>query len=314
MDTTHEKYGLIPETADPRDFSQEKVFGSFSTEELPQGDFFVSDPIKIKDQNGFDFCAGYAAAAVLEDHEHVELSGPYLFAIAKKLLAKKTGNPEEFKKWGLQLRDVCEAATKIGALEEVLSPFKTDQQDYLRDELANPKNWGDDYDMLANDHRQSTYFNVDGPHDRFDNFRSALALGKQSGNSILTGVLWRHSWKEAPGGVIPADYDPTEGGEPHAIKIFGQIIIPTMDELTNGKLHLVAQLSNSDRIGDKGLFYFPREVINKEFVYGAKQFSDMSKDDALNHIDHGLKTKDNRFYKITIVVWHLLLARIGLRK
>lgn len=324
MDTAPQKFGLIPETPDPRDFSQEKVFGAFTAEELPQGDFFVSDPLKIKDQGPTDFCTGYAAAAVLEDHEHMELSGPYIFATAKRLLAEKTGNPEEYKKWGLQLRDVCEAVVKVGALQEDLSPYKTDQQDYLRDELANPKNWGDDYDMLAGDHRQASYFNVDGALDRFDNFRSALARGKASGNSILTGVLWRYSWKDAPGGIIPVDYDPAEGGEPHAIKIFGQILMDPREAEADesgavpghGKkeIYLVAQLSNSERIGDKGLFYIPRNVINKEFVYGAKQFSDMSKDEALNLIDHGLKVNDNRFYKLMVVLWHLFTGKLGIRK
>lgn len=118
------KFGLVPDAPDERDFSRTAVFGAIAKEELPQGDFFVSDPLVIKDQNGYDFCAGYATAAVLEDHEHVELNGPFLSMAAKKRLMEKTGNPDEYRKWGMSLRDQGLAACEIGALEEDLSPYK----------------------------------------------------------------------------------------------------------------------------------------------------------------------------------------------
>ena len=326
MQSDVQKFGLIPETPDPRDFSQEKVFGAISLTDVPNGDFFVSDPIKIKNQGGTDFCVGFAAAAVVEDHEHTELSGPFLYSAAKKLITETSGNSEEWRKWGLQIRDVCNVLIKVGALEEDLSPFKGETSDYLRDDLANPKNWGEDYEMLAAEHRQSSYFNVDGPHDTFDNFRAALWRGKQSGGSILTGVLWRYSWSQAPGGIIPKDYDATEGGEPHALKIFGQMLVKLHEHdqygcLEDGscdipeseELMLVAQLSNGEDIGDKGLFYLPRNVVNKEFVYGAKQFSDMPKGEAKTYMEHGLKVNDGRFYKLAVVALHWLLASAGLR-
>lgn len=281
MENEKKGYGLQPLTEDKRDFSHDVVFGSPKLAELPTGDFFVSHPLKIKDQGMTDFCAGYAAAAVSEDQEDVEINPEYTWQIAKAMIGE-----EAWKEWGMNLRDICKAAVATGFLDQEYYPFENQEVD--RDFLANPANWPKDLAMLAADHRKNSFFAVDGPYDTFDNFRAVMYANRTGRRSILTGVKWRQSWEATPGGVIPKSYE--EEGTGHALKIFGQMDI-------HGELHLVAQLSNGEEIGDKGLFYFPREVINKEFVFGAFTFKDMPKDYAQYHNENGIRITDNVFLK-----------------
>ena len=57
-------------------------------------------------------------------------------------------------------------------------------------------------------------------------------------------------------------------------KIFGQKII-------GSEIYLVAQLSQGEDVGDRGLFYLPREVVNKEIgAYGIFMFYDMEREEA----------------------------------
>lgn len=102
--------------------------------------------------------------------------------------------------------------------------------------------------------------------DRFDTIRSALWRFRDEKRSVLVGCLWRREWTSAPSGVIPKTYG--EGGFGHAFVIRGW-------EPKGEDMYLIAQLSNGKQIGESGLFYFPREVVNKEFTYGAFSFSDM---------------------------------------
>ncbi len=274
-------------------------------DKLPTGDFFVGEPLVIKDQEyqvqGTDFCGGYAGSEVSEDQEMVELNGEFLFMASKRL---KGG--EAWREWGADLRDICDAACKVGCIEQEYYPFEN-HTDLTRDFIANPANWAEDLNMLAAEHRKNSYTTVDGPHDNFDNFRMQMYMARAARKSILTGVAWRSSWTGAAGGIIEdRDYS-EEGGSGHAVKCFGQMICEV-----NGKpeLRLVFQLSNGNQIGDQGLFYFPRSVINKEFSYGAYMFEDMSAEYLRYHHENGLRIDANPFYKLLM----LILNRITRKK
>lgn len=276
-DTTLEKgYGLLPLVEDERDFSHDAVFGSPALDVLPKGDFFVSEPLEIKDQDinyNSDFCAAYAAAAVSEDQEGTLLLPEYTFAIAKAI----QGN---IASWGIDLRTMAKASCvrkdqPCGFLERQYDPFHCHTSERPdRDFLADLKNWPEDLVMLAFDHTKNSYFKVDGPYDTFDNMRAVMYKNRAEQRSILTGALWRASWTNAPGGFIDVDtYDPNERGSGHAFKVFGQMEV-------RGKLWLVAQLSNGNKSGDKGIYYFSREVVNREFTFGSFTFKDMPQEKA----------------------------------
>lgn len=313
MSSSHSRIidALQPLPPDERDFSHDVVFGSVSREELPEGDFFVSEPLLIKDQDkkfSSDFCGGFASAAVSEDQELVELNGEFSFQAAKKLIGG-----DAWKSWGLNLRDVCKAGCDIGFLEQEYYPFEN-RDDINRDFVANPANWPEDLDMLAADHRKASYFIVDGPHDTFDNFRSVMWKNRSESRSILTGVAWRDSWTLANNGIIPRTGWENEQKTGHAIKIFGQILLKDPENPGKMALYLIAQLSNGSDIGDKGLFYFPREVVNSQFIFGAFTFKDLPKEKAQYLNENGLNINDSRTYKLLKVIFNWFGRLIGLKK
>lgn len=308
MDTTKNpiESGLLPLPEDPRDFSHEVVFGAPARNELPEGDFFVSEPIKIKDQGQTDFCAGYAAAAVSEDQEHVELNGEYIFAETKRRLG---GNA--WQKYGLNLRDVAKTICDIGSIEQEYYPFEY-RNDVDRDFIANPANWADDLKMLAAEHRKGAFFAVDGPYDTFDNIRAILWKHRREGRSVLTGLGWRRSWNTAERGVVPRTGWETEAWFGHAVKIFGQILLPDPEHEGKETLYLVVQNSWGDGYGDGGIFYFPREVVNSQFVFGAFVFKDLPKETAQYLNENKLRVDASRFTKLITVLANLFKRLFGI--
>ena len=258
--------GLNPTPPDSRDFSFGAVFGAVPLADLPQGDFFVSVPLAIKDQGDSDKCSAYALTAVSEDQEEIELSPDYQFAKTKQIMG-------EWESWGADLRSACKSAVDFGSITQFLFEETTRDLDPslppdmdLAIWLRNWKNWPAVLDKTAEKHKKKSYFKIDGPYDIFDNFRSALWQNRAEERSILTGCVWRPSWVNAPKGVIPND--PEQGGFGHAFKIYGQKVI-------DGTLYLAAQLSNGTQIGDGGKFYFSRETVNREFTFGGYTFKDM---------------------------------------
>lgn len=307
-DTSAKKlgFGLKKSTFDARDFSHAKVFGMPKKEQLPENDFFVTDPLEIKDQGQTDFCTAYAAAAVSEDQEHTILCPEYTFMAAKRILGG-----DSWKEWGLELRDICKAACKYGFLEKAHYPFPI-LEPQSRDFLANPANWTEESDILAEDHKKQSFFNaVDGPFDTFDNLRATLFKNAAERRSILTGVTWRYAWNNAEKGIIPRTGWEDEQGEGHAVKVFGQIRLEDPENPGKTALYLIVQNSWGSNTGDGGLFYFPREVVNKEFVFGAFTFSDMPREQAQYHSENGINVKDPIYTKTFKVLKNFLKALIG---
>ncbi|MES2224998.1 MAG: hypothetical protein V4478_03350 [Patescibacteria group bacterium] len=296
MEKTEKKIkdGLLPLPADTRDYPHAMVFGALPLKALPSQDFAVMEPLGIKDQSATgdeDFCTAFSSCAVSEDQESVLLNPEYIFMKSKIL----SGDPE---KWGQDLRAICKAHCKFGTIEQQYFPYLNNPQE--RDFYVDPKNWSEELDMLAFEHRKNSFFAVDGPHDTFDNFRMTLWQNKDQFQSIVTGANWKPSWTSAPGGII-SETETAEEGSPHAFKIYGQKTI-------DGKMYLVAQLSNGIDIGDMGIFYFPRSVVNKEFVFGAFIFHDMPKDMAAYHAENGISVHDSLLKKFIKVINNIFIS------
>lgn len=251
-------FGLRETPEDKRDFSHEKVFGAISA---PLEDFIVANPIMIEDQKETDYCPAEASSSVAEDHEGLDLDPIFSFAAIKSIDKDPQG-------WGSDLRSACKAACKIGFVEKKDSPYGIDEP---RDKIVYLSNWPQDLLGKAAQHKQKSYFRIDEGRDIFESMRRALWQHKNEKCSILTGVVWRAGWTDSKGGIISSEETEQWGG--HALKIFGQKMI-------NNHPYLVAQLSNGENIGDKGIFYFPREVINRDFTFGAFMFIDMDPQEA----------------------------------
>lgn len=255
-------YGLLPLPKDDRDFSFGGTFTLPKLSELPD-EYEVETVRFMKDQNGTDMCSAYALSAVSEDQEDVALSPFYTFAKIKEIMGG------DLSEWGADLRSACKAATTYGFLEvRGVLPVPTSND---RDDIVN-RDWSiEDRNFAGKKHAKKSYFNVDGHYDMFDNMRATMWKMQEEDRSIFTGITWRPSWDLKPGGVIK-DYDKNESGYGHAIKIFGWKII-------NGETFLMAQLSNGTLIGDGGIFYLSREIINTKCTFGAYTFADLPRED-----------------------------------
>jgi len=250
--------GLLPQKADPRDFKLSKVLGAINLSYLP--DEFILEGLRVEDQRETDLCTAYAITSASELQEGVELSPYYQFAKTKQI----EGNPDS---WGATLRGACKSAVQYGSLEE---------KDMPADKTGDPKDfrdfrtWSLQSDMLARKHRKESFFEVDkGSYDSlFDAIKAAIWEHKITKKVVKVGVKWRNEWTSALGGFIPLFYG--EYGFGHAFVIKGW-------KKTQEEEYLVAHLSNGEDIGDKGIFYFPREVVEREFSprYGLYMFKDM---------------------------------------
>lgn len=284
---------LPPKLGDERpDFPHAAVFGSPAPETLPL-EYKVGEPLIIKDQGGLDFCAGFAASEVSEDQELIELNPHFSFMIAKKLM-----NDDAWKSWGIDLRSMCDGAVKVGFIEERQFPFINDDRRNDRNFLADWENWPlEEMELLAESHKKESFWDAaTGPYDLFDNIRAAMWAARQEARSVLTGCLWRNgSWVSSDAkGVIPKEYGPDGSG--HAFKVLGWKQI-------NGEPYLIIQNSWGSDVGDGGLFYFPREVVNKEFIYGSFTFRDMPKEEAVYYVDNGITVFDSLLQKLWKVLW-----------
>lgn len=271
---------ILPQ--DKRDFNLGAIFKQMKVEDIPKIDFYSSENLHIKDQGNTDYCSGYAVTAVSEDQEEVELLPEFQFYKTKEI----SGDKEE---WGANLRDACKSAVEPGSLP--VKGFES-MKEMTRSQILNTFNWPHSADEVAKIHKKQTFFKVAGRYDTFDNIRCALWQNIDKKCSVVTGALWRQEWLDVPGGIIPSQYGADGFG--HAFKIFGQKII-------NGEIYLVAQLSQGTELGDHGLFYFSREITNKEIgAYGLFMFYDISKEEVKNILEN----KD----KLTILqkIWSLL--------
>jgi len=264
---------------DKRDFSHAKVFGTI--EELPMHDFIVAEPIKIKNQFSSDLCTAFAGCAISEAQEGVELSPEWQFAKIKELEG-------DYKSWGANLRDAMKSMVKYGSIEQKHAPYilvdnpssdelvstkygpKTEQN---RDFIANKDNWPFELYINANTHKKQSYFKIDasGYIDLFNALRASLWQNKDKKREILTGCVWEKEWNNTNEGIIPYDKGTSLFG--HAFAFIGQKNI-------GNELYLVAQLSNGGNFGDKGLFYFPRKVVNRKCTFGNYMAIDMSPEEA----------------------------------
>lgn len=97
--------------------------------------------------------------------------------------------------------------------------------------------------------------------DRFDKISSYLWQFKRAS---VTGLMWCPEWTTSKDGIIKEKGTPISG---HAFIFIGRKMI-------DGEPYLVAQLSNGTNIGDKGKFYFKREIVNEMCTFGNFAFID----------------------------------------
>lgn len=122
-------------------------------------------------------------------------------------------------------------------------------------------------DKVALDNRVAGFVSVydpKAPQDIFDQIKSAIYMAydaaAESGATVQAFGKYYYDWYPSSG-VIPQAYDTTKYGYHHWLFVDFVWI--------HGVPYLVAHNSAGPELGDKGFFYFPREVVNREFgVWG----------------------------------------------
>jgi hypothetical protein len=282
-------YGLKPLPPDTRDFKFGAVYTLPKLSELPT-EYILMWPLKIRDQKETDYCAAEAFASVSEDQEGVELDPLYQFYLAKQL----DGDPNG---WGVNLRVIAKSGTKFGSLEARYAQYTIDSP---RSEIVTGTKYTEGMRQLATQHKKESFMFINGPYDTFDNLRATLWKKRFYNQSVLTGLSWCQEWTKAPSGVIDFPGTPGYG---HAFKIFGWKQI-------KGKPYLVAQLSNGTEIGDRGIFYFSREIINSDLKFGSLVFTDLPVEDAKYYLDNKIKADTNWLIQLLKLLLNLLVEKL----
>lgn len=285
--------GLLPLPVNPgksKDFSKTVVFGATKAKDIPTTTI-GNKPLKIKDQGDLDFCSGFGTSEVSEDQEGIELDPLWQFAQIKRVIGSVEG-------YGADLRSAGMSLVTYGSIPAAFAPYNIHSGE--RNFLANWENYDTALYEMAKIYKKKSMFFVDGPEDDFDNIRATLWENRAKKVTVLAGVIWRPSWTLANKGVVPPAGWENEKGGGHCIKIFDQIMI-------NGTLYLKVQNSWGENYGDKGIFYFPREVVNREFApYGQIFFSDMPVADAKYYNENGISVNDNWFSGILKGLWNFI--------
>lgn len=264
-------YGMIETPKDGRDFS----FGAAYTLEKPKNlpEEYEIQTLGIKDQGQSNKCTAYAGEVASEAQEGLILNPDWKYAQILKRLGKT-------KDTGSDLRTMCQSFVDDGSIanDEMDTSLK----------VRNPldwRTWPISYAQTAQMHRKKSFFDVEGPYDAFDNFRTIIAKNKEI---IVTGVRWRRNWLSSSmgNGVIPPEE--IGGGYLHALAITGW-------KQVEGEPRIIAQNSWGKKMGDKGRFYYNREVFNREFTFGGFTFVDISPQEAKYHLDNKLKVDHNWF-------------------
>lgn len=246
-------FGLLPLPPDQRDFSLGAI-PFLRPEKVPDFDFEIPSA-EVEDQKETDFCVGFSTGVANATQEKKRLNMYWPWAWAKK----ETGDVEGF---GLDLRSGMRAHVKVGAPEyDSKFSLETQSPQFLRYFENYPK----EYEEQAVIHKKQAYFSVGGLRTVYDSIVATLWKYQDEQRVIPTGMLWRSGWNVTDG-VVPSVVGP-DGDFGHSFFWKGQKYI-------RGKRHLIAQLSNGEDVGDKGLMYFPESIVNQEATYGNFMFLD----------------------------------------
>ena len=254
------KSGLIPPKKElvNLDFSHSRYFGAVS--ELPTEDFIVAEPLEVKNQLETYTCVAQAITSVSEDQEGIPLESAYTWARIRQVAPGS--------KQGATPRDACKVATKFGFLPKTFSPYSLEKNGEKF--ISNPYNWGWVHDSYAAQHKKGAYFTVDGQSDLFDSIMATMWTNRKKKKSVFVGAFWQPWWDGIVSGVIPND-SPYDKVNPHAFKIYGRKTI-------DGEVYAIALNSYGENSGDRGRFYFPREIVNK-FLFAYTFEDDVNPED-----------------------------------
>lgn len=249
--------GLRPLPIDERDYKADRLGGIFEQLVIPEGNFIVGMGQPVRNQGNTDRCTSFSTCLASGFQEGKVLNTDYTF-YKSRYIAKLP-----IDAWGCDNRSACKSHVKYGALEQEHAPYNNEHPNRF---ILHPQNWDSVYDVNALIHKKKTFIEPTGGKDLFD---SIVGNMYKHGAAVVTGAMWRDEWNTSDG-VVPSEY--SNNGSGHSFALIGQRMI-------KGVPYLVAQNSYGEGIGENGLFFFPREVVNKEFLYGNYFFKDLTEEE-----------------------------------
>ena len=231
-----------------RNFSHHRLFGTASPLTLPDT---LGRPLgPIENQGNTLRCTGYGSATngyyIHRRRFSPDWQAAKVGQIQGKTVDGNGGDPNACMK---SMRD-------YGFLPLEAAPYSL-----AKDGVAGSgwDRWTPDLDKKAIDHIGG-FVRIDGPADIFDNIRSALFKAydpkTKTGACVDAFGAWYYEWTYTPRGFIPSNFA-TFAGYHRYIFVDWKTI--------DGVPFLIAQNSYGVEAGDKGLHYFPRDVVNREF-------------------------------------------------
>lgn len=260
---------------DLRHLSRRKKFGVFGASTALIPDFDLAPNLIVKDQGGSYMCTAFANSSASAIQEAVDLSPEYAFQKTNELMGQlhATGGADYFK--------ALKVHQKFGCIEASQVPAQLQLDVSGQYVVENPQNWTTQYDVWATAHQKKAYLKCDQGDDLFDSILVAMyqsyqaytASGKPSDlRAVSAAFSWLNQFQYASGGVVGNDTSqPTSAGSGHNIFFRGKKTI-------DGIEYLIVQNSYGVGYGDKGLFYFPRAVVNK-YCFFANTFEDLDPDE-----------------------------------
>lgn len=213
---------------------------------------FMLDIQGIKDQKDSDFCTAFCTSEAIGNQVGIPMSAEYQTAQIGKLAGAPIFGGADPK---LALK-----AGTIGCLPQTNSPFS-----FERDGFQTPALWQSynaNLDPIAALYKRAGWYNVlfGGPNDYDAYDMTCLALNDaRADNAPIMGFgFWYNEWTEAANnpackGIMPV---PTTPVSRHAY--LSAVGLQTI----GGEQKIVAQLSQGEDFGDKGLCYYGRDAWN----------------------------------------------------
>lgn len=268
------KGGLIPQKKDERNIKVGAIFDLPPLSELPKE--FILKPLEIKKQKRPDGCAGCAVASIKELQEGIILDENFAFLAGKAV----SDYPDS---WGLTLKEALKGSVEFGVPDKQIV-------ETMKNENANTL---DEYSELclieASRNRSNSYMEVKDMSDTdvFDDIKRTIWYFRKQKRGVIIGINWDYNLKD----IYLKDIK--DKGVGHALTIIG------FTEKDNVP-YLVAQNSFGRDVGDKGLHYISREVINScvNKYGGAFTLVDMEREEAEEYIREKIKYSRNPLNKI----------------
>lgn len=243
-------YGLIPQKISRLHPTTHQVFGSLALQEIAP--LQLPDLVGPTDQGETSFCADYCARQLASDMDGIVYDENWNVVITGRVYGQSALN-------GAPALDALQAQVEYGGLSIIDAPADMTWEEKGPSFIADPMNWPmDELYLKAATHEKASVLSVDGPHDAFDNIRSAIQMHKRH---VGLATKWFSVFNDAQGdGFIPPTLLP-EIHDPAAL--FAWHMYEAMDfDTINGVDIIRVKPHEGASYGKGGLSYFDRVTVN----------------------------------------------------